>query len=112
MPDTEREQLGRLVRQVWVRWASEQKRPRRSWLTGWDRLDAGQREADMRIGEAVAGHVRAKLMADLPQLRAEADLLRHEIDELRAFEREYRTRLKAFCLSQAGVLDGKEVSGG
>jgi 5-methylcytosine-specific restriction endonuclease McrA len=40
MPDTDREQLGRLVRQVWVRWASEQRRPKRSWLVGWEVIRA------------------------------------------------------------------------
>jgi len=50
----EREQLGRLVRETWVAWAGEQPDPKPSWLAGWDELDDGQREADMRIGEAVA----------------------------------------------------------
>ena len=30
--------------------------PKPSWLTGWDDLDEGQREVDMRIGEAVIVH--------------------------------------------------------
>jgi hypothetical protein len=112
MPDTDREQLGRLVRQVWVRWASEQRRPKRSWLVGWDQLGDGQREVDMRIGETVAAHVTAKVMGDLPALRTERDELRQQIEDLREFEREYRTRLKAFCLSQADILDGKDASHG
>jgi hypothetical protein len=52
-----REQLGRLVRETWVAWvawAREQADPGARWLTGWDDLDEGQREAGMRIGEAVA----------------------------------------------------------
>jgi hypothetical protein len=44
---------GMLVRQVWVEWAKEQPRPKLSWLLPWDRLDAGQQEVDMRIGEAL-----------------------------------------------------------
>ncbi len=55
MPD--REMLGRLVRHAWVRWAREQPDPKPSWLVGWDELDAGQREVDMRIGETVAALV-------------------------------------------------------
>jgi hypothetical protein len=49
-----REDLGRIVRETWVAWAREQPDPKPSWLTDWDDLDAGQREVDMRIGEAVA----------------------------------------------------------
>lgn len=49
-----REDLGRIVRETWVKWASEQPDPKPSWLTEWEDLDDGQREVDMRIGEAVA----------------------------------------------------------
>lgn len=49
-----REELGRLVRETWVAWAAEQPNPKPSWLTGWEQLDHGQREVDMRIGEAIA----------------------------------------------------------
>ena len=52
----DREALGRLVRETWVAWAAEQPDPKGSWLTGWDELDAGQREVDMRIGHAVANY--------------------------------------------------------
>jgi len=48
-----REALGRVVRQVWVEWAREQPNPKPSWLTPWEDLDDGQREVDMRIGEAL-----------------------------------------------------------
>ena len=50
----DREPLGRIVRETWVAWAKEQPDPKPSWLTGWDELDDGQREVDMRIGSAVA----------------------------------------------------------
>ncbi len=56
----DREQLGRLVRETWVKWACEQENPKNSWLTGWDELDDGRREVDMRIGEAVAAFVRER----------------------------------------------------
>ena len=52
-PAEPRELLGRLVRQVWVQWAQEQPEPKPSWLVGWDQLDDGQREVDMRIGKAL-----------------------------------------------------------
>jgi hypothetical protein len=47
------EALGRIVRGTWVRWATEQPDPKPAWLVGWDELDAGQREVDIRIGEAI-----------------------------------------------------------
>lgn len=49
-PAEPRELLGRIVRGVWIRWAREQADPKPSWLLGWDELDAGQQEVDMRIG--------------------------------------------------------------
>jgi hypothetical protein len=61
-----REQLGRIVREAWVEWAREQPGAKPSWLTGWDDLDKGQREADMRIGEAVAKAARADERASRP----------------------------------------------
>src|SRR5215472_6718248 len=56
-----REPLGRLVRDVWVRWATEQPAVKPSWLLPWEELDDGQREVDMRIGEAVAAAERRRL---------------------------------------------------
>jgi hypothetical protein len=53
-PHVDREQLGRLVRRVWVSWAREQPDPKPSWLLDWDDLDESLREVDRRIGEAVA----------------------------------------------------------
>ena len=69
MPD-DRETLGRIVRETWVAWAKEQPDPKGSWLTGWDELDGGQREVDMRIGEAVAAAVREYLAACMDELAA------------------------------------------
>jgi hypothetical protein len=50
---------GMLVRQVLVEWAKEQSRPKLSWLLPWDRLDPGQQEVAMRIGEALWSAGRA-----------------------------------------------------
>ena len=52
--DDPREPLGRIVRETWVAWAKEQSSPKPSWLLGWEDLDDGQREVDMRIASAVA----------------------------------------------------------
>ena len=58
---TAREDLGRLVRETWIAWAREQPDPKPSWLVPFDDLDEGQREVDMRIGEAVAAAERERL---------------------------------------------------
>lgn len=57
----EREHLGRIVRDTWVAWASGQPDPKPSWLVPFDELDDGQREVDMRIGEAVAAAERERI---------------------------------------------------
>jgi len=64
MPD-DREPLGRLVRETWVAWAKEQDDPKPGWLTGWDELDDGQREVDMRIGSAVEAKVRRRVAGEI-----------------------------------------------
>ena len=60
------EALGRLVRETWIEWATEQPDPKPSWLVGWDELNAGQREVDIRIGSAVAAAVAAHECAWVP----------------------------------------------
>lgn len=53
MTERDREELGRLVREVWVRWAREQPDPKSSWLTPWEGLSEPDREVDRRIGDAL-----------------------------------------------------------
>lgn len=73
---TTRESLGRRVRGTWLAWAREQSDPKPSWLLGWDEIDAGQREVDMRIGEDVAGLAmgleRARIQAGVEAMRESA----------------------------------------
>jgi hypothetical protein len=59
----DREEAGRLVREIWVQWAREQPDPKPSWLLPWEDLDDGQREVDMRIGEALVAKGRAAGLA-------------------------------------------------
>lgn len=49
-----REELGRRVRETWVRWAKEQLNPKPSWLVPWGELSDPDKEVDRRIGEDVA----------------------------------------------------------
>lgn len=50
----DRDSLGRLVREAWVRWALTQPEPKPSWLVPYDELAEPDKEADRQIGEAVA----------------------------------------------------------
>lgn len=52
IPDiSDRDQLGRLVREAWVGWAGKQSRPKASWLVPYDELTELDKEADRCIGE-------------------------------------------------------------
>ena len=50
----ERDTLGRMVREAWVRWAHTQPSPKPSWLVPYDELAESDKEADRQIGEAIA----------------------------------------------------------
>lgn len=56
-----RDNLGRLVREAWVRWAETQDMAKPSWLLPYDELDENEKEADRQIGEALARSVLAEL---------------------------------------------------
>lgn len=49
-----RDELGRMVREAWVRWALTLPDPKPSWLAPYHMLDEVDKEADRQIGEAVA----------------------------------------------------------
>jgi len=50
----ERDTLGRMVREAWVRWAKTQPNPKPTWLAPYDDLSEADKEADRQIGEAIA----------------------------------------------------------
>jgi hypothetical protein len=68
-----REALGRVVRDAWIKWAEEQPDPKPSWLVPWEALDAGQRDVDMRIAEAIAAAARAQIFGQPLTQRFEMD---------------------------------------
>jgi hypothetical protein len=111
-PPDLREPLGRIVRETWVAWAKEQDDPKPGWLTGWDELDAGQREVDMRIGHAAVNYALtenaigwntsctscARLLDS-----AYAETVRREAAEAKlAARRRTLRRIAAYCLERAG----------
>jgi len=66
-------------------------------------------EADARTRAEKLDHETAERRNQLfGALERERDKLAKEVEELRAFEREYRSRLRAYFEGQLAVLDGKE----
>lgn len=78
-----------------------------------DYVRSGQEEGDRLIAEAKAEGARLVREAEetshrtLSQLEQERSLLERKIDELRLFERDYRTRLKSFLQNLLGDLDAR-----
>jgi DivIVA domain-containing protein len=66
-------------------------------------------EADARTRAEKLDHETAERRNQLfGSLERERDKLAKEVEELRAFEREYRSRLRSYFEGQLAVLDGKE----
>jgi DivIVA domain-containing protein len=78
-----------------------------------DYVRSGQEESDRLIGEAKTQATRIVREAEetsqrtLGQLEQERSLLERKIDELRVFERDYRTRLKSYLENLLGDLDNR-----
>jgi len=63
----EAEQLGKVVRDAWVKWAKTRPEAKPSWLVEWEALPSSdpQREVDILIGQAVSNFLLEKLDAVL-----------------------------------------------
>ncbi|WP_211374026.1 DivIVA domain-containing protein [Cellulomonas fimi] len=78
-----------------------------------DYVRSGQEEGDRIVGEAKSQAQRIVREAEetshrtLSQLEQERSLLERKIDELRVFERDYRTRLKSYLENLLGDLDNR-----
>jgi len=83
-----------------------------------DYVRAGQEEGDRIVSEAKAQAARIVREAEetsqrtLAALEQERGLLERKIDELRVFERDYRTRLKSYLENLLGDLDARAVGTG
>jgi DivIVA domain-containing protein len=81
-----------------------------------DYVRSGQEEGERLINEAKAQGTRIVREAEetshrtLAQLEQERSLLERKIDELRVFERDYRTRLKSYLENLLGDLDARGAS--
>jgi CRISPR/Cas system-associated endonuclease Cas1 len=65
----------------------------------------GHATAARLVREAEAHH-----RSDMNRLEQEKAMIEHRIQELRTFEREYRTRLKSYIESQLSELDSAGVA--
>ena len=86
MDREEREALGRRVRETWLAWAREQPSPKPSWLLPWEELSEPEREADRRIGEALAAPYDAAMTnatAEIGRLYVEVGRLLVEVADAR-----------------------------
>jgi DivIVA domain-containing protein len=78
-----------------------------------DYVRSGQEEGERLINEAKGQGARIVREAEetshrtLAQLEQERSLLERKIDELRVFERDYRTRLKSYLENLLGDLDSR-----
>ena len=78
-----------------------------------DYVRSGQEEGDRIITDAKSQATRIVREAEdtsnrtLAQLEQERSLLERKIDELRVFERDYRTRLKSYLENLLGDLDAR-----
>jgi DivIVA domain-containing protein len=70
--------------------------------TADEHLTAAHREAERIIQEA-----RERVARLTEEAEGERASLERRVEDLRAFEREYRTRLRSFIESQIGELDGR-----
>ncbi len=52
-----RDDLGRVVREAWIKWAKTTLNPNPSWLVPYDEMPESDREADRQIGCAVRNYV-------------------------------------------------------
>ncbi|MCV2393413.1 DivIVA domain-containing protein [Actinotalea sp. M2MS4P-6] len=81
-----------------------------------DYVRSGQEEGERIITEAKTQGARIVREAEdtsnrtLAQLEQERSLLERKIDELRVFERDYRTRLKSYLENLLGDLDARGAS--
>ncbi len=81
-----------------------------------DYVRSGQEEGDRIIGDAKSQAQRIVREAEetsnrtLAQLEQERSLLERKIDELRVFERDYRTRLKSYLENLLGDLESRGAS--
>lgn len=78
-----------------------------------DYVNSGKEEGERLLGEArgraeaIVSEAEETSRRTLSQLEQERSILERKIDELRVFERDYRTRLKSYLENLLGDLDSR-----
>jgi len=102
----DRDVLGRMAREAWVGWATNQPDPKPSWLTPYEELGETDKEANRQIGENVARWTLAGDAARFSMLadhRPEAKLIRNLI---RSVEWAKRRLMRYALAEQRGEVQG------
>lgn len=55
--EEKREELGKVVREAWIKWAKTQPNPKPSWLVPWEGLSEPDKEADRCIADGLIEHL-------------------------------------------------------
>lgn len=83
-----RDDLGKAVRDGWVKWAKTQPDPKSSWLVPWEDLNETDREADRCIGDGLVAYLSAVAPVEAgqpsPMLTGRVAELEAERDEILA----------------------------
>jgi len=90
----DREELGREVRAVWVKWAGEQPDPKPSWLVPWEGLSEPDKEVDRRIGERIYALAQGDTESMLLRVVQVLNLLRVSTDQFAGAMYRYEDRAK------------------
>ena len=83
MSPTERERLGKVVRQAWIEWAKQQPNPKPSWLVPYEQLNEADKEADRLIGERVVEYIQDPFWQERAEAEEEAFPYEMYMDSLR-----------------------------
>jgi hypothetical protein len=75
----DREQLGRLVRELWIGWANQQPNPKPSWLVSYDGLSEADKEADRVIGEGLMHEFFAATTGERLRVQRALQVLRQAV---------------------------------
>jgi len=77
-----RDELGRRVRDTWVRWAQDQLYTKPSWVIPYDEISEADKEVDRQIGEDIAVFVELQAQATIATLRQQLAERDAEIERL------------------------------
>lgn len=99
-----RDDLGRIVREAWVRWARDQTDPKPSWLVPWEDLPENDREADRQIAEAVIAHTNAPRIF-LAEKRSRGELTAAEAAEFARLQEGFFSALELLHPRDSEILE-------